>query len=360
MCSVGPTQRLAGSLDPRPGSVNREESRSAAEGSLPTKLISPEVSVVIPTLNAGPGFEELLKKLSAQSVGFDYEIIVVDSGSTDGTVELAQDYGTVHQIPRAEFNHGATRNFGISLSRGRYVALTVQDAVPLDEHWLSAMVENLEQDEQVAGVYSRQVPRTESSTLTRTLVNTWATASLKRHEQSIRNLKQYRRMHPMKRRLLVAFDNVSSCLRRSVWEEFPFERTNFGEDLRWSKKVMEAGYKIVYEPRSAVFHSHERGFMYDLRRHYVNQLILSELFGLTLVPSLKRLLPGVLRSSLHLYRLLRQNKDVAEGRWKLISLAVSYAVPTQVGTYLGNKVQQFTNISPETARKLDGFLRRGV
>jgi rhamnosyltransferase len=164
----------------------------------------------------------------------------------------------------------------------------------------------------------------------------------------------------MKRRLLVAFDNVSSCLRRSAWEEIPFERTNFGEDLRWSKKVMEAGYKIVYEPRSAVLHSHERGFMYDLRRHYVNQLILSELFGLTLVPSLKRLLPGMLRSSLHLYRLLRQDQDVAEGKLKLMLLAVDHAVPTQVGTYLGNKVQQLAKISPETSRKLDDFLRRGV
>ena len=323
-------------------------------------MISPEVSVVIPTLNAGPGFEELLKKLSAQRVSFDYEIIVVDSGSTDGTVELAQDYGKVHQIPRTEFNHGATRNFGISLSRGRYVALIVQDAVPLDESWLATMVENLEQDEQVAGVYSRQVPRTESSTLTRTLVNTWATASLERQEQSIRSLKQYRRMHPMKRRLLVAFDNVSSCLRRSMWEEFPFERTNFGEDLRWSKKVMEAGYKIVYEPRSAVLHSHERGFMYDLRRHYVNQLILSELFGLILVSSLRRLLPGILRSSLHLYRLLQQDEDVAERRLRLILLAVNHAVPTQVGTYLGNKVQQLASIHPETSRKLDGFLKRGI
>lgn len=323
-------------------------------------MINPEVSVVIPTLNAGPGFEELLKKLSAQRVDFDYEIIVVDSGSTDGTVELARNYGTVHQIPRAEFNHGTTRNFGLSLSRGRYVALIVQDAVPLDERWLATMVENLEQDEKVAGVYSRQVPRTESSTLTRTLVNTWATASLERQEQYIRNLRQYRRMHPMKRRLLVAFDNVSSCLRRSVWEEFPFEKTNFGEDLRWGKRAIEAGYKIVYEPRSAVFHSHERGFMYDLRRHYVNQLILSELFGLTLVPSLRRLLPGMLRSSLHLYRLLQQDEDVAEGGLKLMLLAVSHAVPTQVGTYLGNKVQQLANISPETSRKLDGFLRRGV
>src|SRR5919112_5589754 len=111
----------------------------------------PKVSVVIPTLNAGPGFEELLIKLTSQGGDFEREILIVDSGSVDGTVWLARRYGaTVHKISKSEFNHGATRNLGISLACGEYVALTVQDAVPLDERWLAAMVENLENDERVA------------------------------------------------------------------------------------------------------------------------------------------------------------------------------------------------------------------
>src|SRR5215207_11506377 len=114
----------------------------------------PDVSIVIPTFNGGPEFEALLDGLCAQEGDFEREIILIDSGSTDGTVELAQQYGaTVHRIPKTEFNHGATRNLGVSLARGKYVALTVQDAVPVDEWWLAAMVENLERDEQVAGVY---------------------------------------------------------------------------------------------------------------------------------------------------------------------------------------------------------------
>ncbi len=118
-----------------------------------------KVSVVIPTFNAGPEFEELLQKISSQERDFEHEIVVVDSESTDGTAELARRYGaTVHQIAKQKFNHGATRNLGISLSRGEYIALTVQDSVPLDERWLYAMVENLERDERVAGVYSRQLP----------------------------------------------------------------------------------------------------------------------------------------------------------------------------------------------------------
>ena len=321
-----------------------------------------KVSVVIPTLNAGPEFEELLKKISAQEGDFEREIVVVDSGSTDGTDELARRYGAVvHRISKAEFNHGATRNLGISRARGQYVALTVQDALPLDERWLEAMVENLERDERVAGVYSRQVPHLGSSALTRVLVNSLATASLERREQSVDSPEQYRKLPSTKRRRLAAFDNVSSCLRRSVWEEMPFERTNFGEDLRWGKKVVEAGYKMVYEPRSAVLHSHERGAMYDLRRYYADQRILLELFGLELVPNVVRLLLAILRSSLRLYRLLRQDEEVAvRGALWSILLAVKYAVPAQLGNYLGAKSRVIAGMSPYAFGKFHRFLGKGI
>lgn len=321
-----------------------------------------KVSVVIPTLNAGPEFEELLKKISAQEGDFDREILVVDSGSTDGTVELARRYGaTVHQIRREEFDHGATRNRGISFARGEYVALTVQDAVPLDERWLATMVENLEKDERVAGVYSRQIPRGESSALTRVLINDLATASLERREQFAKSPEHYRKMPPKKRRRLAVFDDVSSCLRRSVWEELPYEKTDFGEDIRWGKKVVEAGYKIVYEPRSAVYHSHERGAMYDLRRYYKDQRVLLELFELELVPNLAFLLPAVFRSSVHLYRLLRQDKEATvRGTPHLAWLAVKYAVPAQVGNYLGVKSGAIARLSPRAFGRLHRFLSKGI
>jgi glycosyltransferase involved in cell wall biosynthesis len=320
------------------------------------------VSVVIPTFNAGPEFEELLKRISMQEGDFDVETLVVDSGSTDGTVELARRYGAiVHRIPQTEFNHGATRNLGISRARGEYVALTVQDAVPLDGRWLSAMVENLERDERVAGVYSRQIPREESSALTRVLINDLATASLERREQSAKSPEHYRKMPPRKRRRLAVFDDVSSCLRRAVWEELPYEKTDFGEDIRWGKRVLEAGYKIVYEPRSAVFHSHERGAMYDLKRYYMDQRVLLELFELKLVSNLALLLLAIFRSSAHLYQLLRQDKELTvRGVPRLVWLAVKYAVPAQVGNYLAVKSGAIARLSPRAFGKLHRFLSSGI
>src|ERR671933_835251 len=129
----------------------------------------------------------------------------------------------------------------------------------------------------------------------------WPTSDLKRREQFAGGPESYAALPPATRRSLATFDNVSSCVRRSVWERFPFERTGFGEDLRWGKAVVEAGHKLVYEPRSAVLHSHERGAIYDLKRHYVDALIVQELFGLTPTPTLPRMLLNVILTSAHLY-----------------------------------------------------------
>ena len=130
-------------------------------------------SVVIPTFQAGPGFDELLRRLFSQKTEFGYEVLVIDSGSTDGTPELARRHGaSVHRLDPGEFDHGATRNLGASLSVGHYVVFLVQDALPVGDYWLATMVDNLAADETVAGVYSRQIPSPDSSPLTRAMMRT--------------------------------------------------------------------------------------------------------------------------------------------------------------------------------------------
>jgi rhamnosyltransferase len=319
------------------------------------------VSVVIPTFNAGSGFDELLRKLDAQEGDFEREVVVVDSGSTDGTAELAAKHGAIlHSVSKASFDHGATRDLGISLSSGEYVALTVQDAVPLDERWLAAMVENLQSDGRIAAVYGRHVPRPDAGVMTRALVGNLAVSDTERREQEIPDTAQYLSLPPAQRRRVAAFDNVSSCLRRQVWEEFPFGEADFAEDLRWGKKVVEAGYTIVYEPRSVVVHSHERGALYDLRRHYVDQLVLDELFGARLVPNLPRLILGIPYATRHVYRLLRREEPAPEKRPKLLLDATTYALASQLGVYLGGKLPSFSRLSPKLQAKLHRILGKGV
>jgi rhamnosyltransferase len=313
---------------------------------------SPKVSVVIPTLNAGPSFGDLLERLLDQETPFGYEVLVIDSGSTDGTAELAWRHGVaVHEIACGEFGHGATRNLGVSLSRGEYVAFIVQDAMPLDGRWLASMVGNLDADELVAGVYGRQVPRPESGPLVHALVNGWPTASLERRVQYVEAPAVYRGLAPSERRSLATFDNVSSCVRRSVWESIPFEQAGFGEDIRWARSVLEAGYKLVYEPHSAVLHSHERGALYDLRRNYVDGEVLLKVFDLAPTPNLSFWLLNVLRSFARLY--LRRHVKAAGGGPRPALLAFRYALCSQTGLYLAAKKHRLP-------RRLDVFLRRAI
>jgi rhamnosyltransferase len=288
-------------------------------------------------------------------------VVVVDSGSTDGTDELARRYGaTVHSIPRSEFNHGATRNLGISLTDTEYVVLTVQDAIPHDSRWLGPMIEVLESDERVAGVFGRQVPHPRAGAVTRALVNSLASASPERREQFAGGPEEYRALPPARRRRLAAFDNVSSCIRRSVWERIPFERTTFGEDIRWGKRVVEAGYKTVYEPRSTVYHSHERGALYDLRRYYVDGRILRELFDLALIPNVLLLVPAIARSFLNLYRLLRREGAV-DDMPRLVWTALTYSAASQLGAFLGaNSASLAALAGPRLFGRLHGYLSRGV
>ena len=311
---------------------------------------------MIPTFQAGPGFDELLRRIFSQKTELGYEVLVIDSGSTDGTAELAGRHGaSVHRINPGEFDHGATRNLGASLSAGRYVAFLVQDALPVDDAWLAAMVENLEADETLAGVYGRQIPHPDSSPLTRALMRDWPTSRPERHEQFAGGPESYAALPPATRRSLAVFDNVSSCVRRSVWERIPFERTRFGEDLRWGKAVVGAGHKLVYEPRSAVLHSHERGALYDLRRHYVDALVLQELFGLTPTPNLARLLMNIVLTSSHLYRSRDKGTTFISPRFLLP--AISYALCSQAGAYLAARG---ASTDSRTSDRIDKFLLKGI
>jgi rhamnosyltransferase len=132
--------------------------------------------------------------------------------------------------------------------------------------------------------------------------------------------------------------------------------------LRWGKKVVEAGYKLVYEPRSAVLRSHERGAAYDLRRYYVDQRLLLELFGLALVPNSVSLLLNVLRSSAYLYRWLRREEEAEGGalRFALLAVKLKHALYSRVGAYLGVKNGRLAETSAWISTKLEGFLSRGV
>jgi len=253
------------------------------------------VSIVLPTRNAGPLLAEVLDAVQAQRYERGaVEVLAVDSGSTDGTLALLEQRGVERlDVPPELFDHGATRDLAIARTSGEAVVLLVQDALPEGPLWLEGLVRELE-DPAVAGVYARQVPRPGCAAVTAARVRSYLGGLDERRVQRLEHGTQLEDLAPAERWRLCCFDNVCSALRRSVWEELPFGRCEFAEDLRWARGAIQAGHTLIYTPEARVVHSHDRSLRFEMRRTYLSHYALNQLFGLWTVPTWV----GVLRSFL--------------------------------------------------------------
>lgn len=216
-----------------------------------------KVSIVIPTWNGEDEIGECLRGVFSQHVEFDLEVLVIDSSSTDRTLEIASKFPVrVHQIAQGDFNHGDTRNLGAQMTDGDLIVFLVQDAYPERRDWLLTLVNNFS-DPTVGAAFCRILPRPTAGMLVRRGVLGDLCFGDKRIENQITDPATYHAMDPLTRRIFINFNDVCSCMRRTVWERLPFARIQFGEDLLWAKGALEAGYKIVFDPNAAVIHSHE-------------------------------------------------------------------------------------------------------
>ena len=129
-------------------------------------MAHPTVSIVVLTKNAEPYLSETLEAIFSQETDFSFEVLVIDSGSKDRSLEILKDYSVrLIEIPPESFNHGDTRNLGARQADpgSRYIVYLSQDALPQNEAWLQNLIIPMEADHQVAGVFSRHIPRPESS-----------------------------------------------------------------------------------------------------------------------------------------------------------------------------------------------------
>lgn len=215
-----------------------------------------KISICIPTLNGAATIGRCLRAALSQDCPIPYDLLLIDSGSTDGTLELAGSFPVrIRKIHKGEFNHGDTRNLGVSLTTGEIVVFLTQDAIPADSQWLMALVREFT-DPQVAGAYSRNVPHPESNPIVASGLSRDPSGQPGRREQQLLH-GELATLDPTQRRLRFDFNDVSSAIRRDVWNRFPFPRTAFGEDVLFARGVIEAGFKIIYTPDSKVFHGHD-------------------------------------------------------------------------------------------------------
>jgi rhamnosyltransferase len=219
-----------------------------------------ETSVVIPTKNGEQWVGECLESVYSQEEVGPVEVLLVDSGSMDGTLEIARRYPVrIVEIPAQDFHHARTRNYAASLTSGKYLVFLSQDAIPASALWLQAMLRNFA-DEAVGAVYGRQAPKVGSTQERHDVLSTMYGSERVVKDASSKESLGYRYYH---------FSDANAAMRREVWEatRFPEELKVF-EDLGIAKRILDAGWKIVYEPQASVVHSHNHTTVQLFKRYF--------------------------------------------------------------------------------------------
>ena len=219
------------------------------------------ISVVIPVKNGGADLVRCLERISRQRVDEPVEVVVVDSGSSDGSAARAVSLGAqLHAIAPDEFHHGRTRNLGAHAARGETLVFTSQDAYAADDTWLALLTAPLRGDDSIAGVYGRQLPHENATPPERYFLD-----FLYGPNPRVQRLEEGAELSFE----ATLFSNVNSAMPRELWEAFPFaDDIVMSEDQEWSRRVLRAGHGLVYEPGAAVHHSHVYSVAGAMRRFF--------------------------------------------------------------------------------------------
>lgn len=178
-------------------------------------------------------------------------MVVVDSGSTDGTVEIVRSFPVLLvEIPPAAFTYGYALNLGVQSATGDVVATLSAHSLPASPDWLRTIVAPFT-NARVAGVYGRQLPRANATFLE--LLGMRLTGLLDQRPRLLTT-------RPL-------FSNANGAFRRDLWQEHPFdEHVGGAEDIAWARTMQGRGYVIAYEPSAAAYHSHGEPLLKHLRR----------------------------------------------------------------------------------------------
>lgn len=202
-------------------------------------MSEPRVSIIMRSFNEGWALRQTLPALQAQSL-ISWELIVIDSGSSDGSQELIRAAQPAHfiQITPAEYNPSRVMNHGFQLARSEFGVFLNADATPQSPDWLAPLVHAL-QNPKTAACFGRQIPRPDCHAVFAC---------------------DYDRCFGPERESAGwdhFFSMVSSGLRRDVWTRRGFrEDLQYAEDDEYTRWCRSQGYDVVYVPESVAMHSH--------------------------------------------------------------------------------------------------------
>ncbi len=215
----------------------------------------PTVSIVVPVKDGARYLPELLAALARQEPAHD--VLIVDSGSQDDSVALAQDAGArVLEIAPESFSHGPTRNWAAEQTSGEIVCFLTQDATPVDG-WLRAIVEAFANDERIGAVYGPHLPRPDSSPMVARELTEFFAAFSPDGTTVVHG--------PGDPTFL---SNVNAAYRRTCWSAIRFRDVAYSEDQAFGQDLVETGWRKAYVPAAAVLHAHDYGVIGFARRYF--------------------------------------------------------------------------------------------
>lgn len=195
------------------------------------------ISIVIRTRNEERWISACLNSVFSQDYK-DFEVIIIDNQSTDKTIEKARQFPVNKFLSCRDYLPGRALNKAIRHARGEYIVSLSGHCIPVDNKWLKNLLKNLNK-KSVAGVYGRQ----EAMAFT--------------PDSDKRDLAL---VFGLDRKVQVRdsfFHNANSMIRRRIWEKVPFDETVTNiEDRVWAQKVLQKGYRIIYEPQASAYHYH--------------------------------------------------------------------------------------------------------
>jgi rhamnosyltransferase len=225
-----------------------------------------EATVFIPTFNGAAYLDRLLTAVESQDFAEKFEILVIDSGSTDDTLGIVARHPLVRlvEITQKDFGHGRTRNQAAQLARGEYVAYLSHDAIPLDAQWLDNLLEPMrrtpaEHEPACVAVFGRQVARHNCFPSLAYEIEGVFAASGPPDRTTVVSCAPGTADTLSDRELF--YSDVNSATRRDVLRgAIPYRDLDYSEDLAFARDVLNAGLAKAYQPRAAVEHSNDVTF----------------------------------------------------------------------------------------------------
>lgn len=307
------------------------------------------VTVVLLTLNGASTIEAVVRGLLDQAAQIE-QILVVDSSSTDGTVEkiweVLKAAGKERllrliRIPQAEFHHARTRDFALSECRTRFAVLLVQDAIPANPEWLDGLLAPFDYSPHIAASCSRILPYSGAHLLAQRDVLADPSAS--------REPRVFTRDNAESKGGRIWYQHVSACVRVSAWRKLSFSAAyesalqgkadflpGFGEDRAWAKAMCERGKAIAFSPHSVVLHTHDYSLLGVFSRER-QDLRLRSRQGFPGRRTLFSSLPHALTSTARDARFLLSVDASAGKRLRALARSVPYRLAQAFGQWLGTR-----------------------